>query len=63
MPSIPENVTNFQVFDDDQHILDFIANRDIFEAHILDEKNKEDHAWEEEQIMDLPSNKIPKGMI
>lgn len=30
VPSVPDNVTNFQVFEDDKHILDFITNTDVF---------------------------------
>ncbi|HEX4850606.1 MAG TPA: reverse transcriptase-like protein, partial [Puia sp.] len=63
IPSVLDNVTNLQVFDDDQHILDFISNKDVFDAQIIDENSIEDHVWEEDEILELPRNRIPKGMI
>lgn len=32
VPLVPNNVTNFQVFEDDKHILDFITNSDVFSS-------------------------------
>ena len=41
-PSIPDNVTHFQVFEDDQHILAFMANVGIFENQIVEEQDHDD---------------------
>lgn len=36
-PSIPENITNFQIFQDDQHTLEFIMCNDLFEGQEIDD--------------------------
>lgn len=35
-PSVLDNITSFQVFDDDKHILEFLTNSDVFVAQIID---------------------------
>ena len=55
-PSIPDNVTNWKVFDDDQQILDFLSSQDTFKGM---EINKVDH----EKSLSNPSNIIPKSVI
>lgn len=35
-PSIHDNLTNLHVFDDDQHILHFMANADVFKDASID---------------------------
>ena len=55
-PSIPDNVTNWKVFDDDQQILDFLSAQDTFEGMAID---KVDH----EKSLSDPSNIIPKSVI
>ena len=55
-PSIPDNVTNWKVFNDDQQILDFLSSQNTFEGMAID---KEDH---EKSLYD-PSNIIPKFVI
>ena len=35
-PSLPKNVTNFRVFDDYQHILEFLTNDDTFKDSMTD---------------------------
>ena len=40
-PYIPDNITNLHVFNDDQQILHFMANTDIFkDAEIDDDKHE-----------------------
>ena len=40
-PSIPDNVTNLRVFDDDQQIIDFLRNEEIFKDSVInDEKHQ-----------------------
>ncbi|MDO5304887.1 MAG: reverse transcriptase-like protein, partial [bacterium] len=36
-PSVPDNVTNWRVFDDDQQIVDFLHMKDTFQDVIIDE--------------------------
>ena len=37
-PSVPDNITNLRVFDDDQQILKFLMNDDIFKGAIIDDE-------------------------
>ena len=39
-PSVPDNVTNLRIFNDDQQILDFMLNTYIFQDVVIEE---EDH--------------------
>lgn len=43
-PFVPDNITNFRVFNDDQQILYFISNTDVFKDEIIEEDDviKED---------------------
>ena len=53
-PSVPDNITNLRVFDDDQQILECLMNNDTFKGAIIDD---EDHQ------ADLQNgNFIPKGV-
>ena len=36
-PSVPDNVTNMRVFDDDEQIIDFLTNEESFKESIIDE--------------------------
>lgn len=63
VPSIPDNVTNFQVFEDDKHILDFLTNTDVFLTQMIDEEDIEGAVFDPEGIVNLKTNTIPKGMI
>ena len=38
MPSIPDNITNLRVFDDDQQILECLMNNDTFKGSIIDDE-------------------------
>lgn len=67
-PAVPDNVRNFQVFDDDRHILTFLASSDVFERQISDESNKDQGDWnpkdcDTEGVLNLKNNSIPKGMV
>ena len=41
MPSIPDNVTSWKIFDDDVQILDFLTNQDTFKYFSIDEVKHE----------------------
>lgn len=62
MPSIPDNVTNLQLFEDDHHIKDFITNSRIFKAQIIDEVDPQEEGLEEGPKCSKRNN-IPKGTI
>ena len=52
MPSIPDNVTNLRVFDDDQQILEFLTNDETLKDSVIDD--------EEHQSNIQSGNFIPK---
>jgi hypothetical protein len=60
VPSVFENITNFQVFEDDKHILDFLASSRVFEAQVIDEGEQQQAQFEIDEIMNLRTNTIPK---
>ena len=53
-PSIPHNVTNLRVFDDDQQILEFLTNDENFKDSVIDD--------EEHQANIQSRNFMPKGV-
>ena len=53
-PSVPDNITNMRVFDDDQQILECLTNNDTFKGAIIDD--------EEHQAKLQYGNFIPKGV-
>jgi len=62
-PSVPDNITNFQVFEDDQHILNFLSSSDMFTAQIIDEEEVEPTEIDLEGVLNLKTNTIPRGMV
>ena len=54
--SIPDNVTNWKMFDDHHQILEFLSTQNTFEGMAIDEA---DH----EKSLSDPSNIIPKSVI
>jgi hypothetical protein len=71
-PSVPDNVKHWKVFEDDQEIEKFLKSiDDFFALHIDEDPDKEpDHHPREllnkvadHQIIQLPSNHIPRGLI
>ena len=63
VPSVLDNITNFQVFEDDKHILNFLTILRVFEAKVIDEGEKQQAQFEIDEIMNLRTNTIPKGML
>ena len=67
IPSIPDNITNFQIFQDDQHILKFIMCSFHFQGQEIDDtpddKPEDDELEVEDRILNLKTNTIPKGMV
>ena len=37
-PSVPDNVTNLRVFNDDQQILEFLTNEETFKDAVIDDE-------------------------
>ena len=66
-PSILDNITNFQVFQDDQHILKFIMCNGPFKVQDIDdtpdEKTENDELEDGDGIPNLKTNTIPRGMV
>ena len=52
--SVPDNVTNLRVFDDDQQILEFLTNEETFKDAVIDD--------EEHQVNIHNGNFMPKGV-
>ena len=73
VPSILDNITNFQVFQDDQHILEFVLSSQMFEGQIIDvepngdkekgDPNEEEETTDDDGIWNLKKNTIPRGMV
>lgn len=66
--AVLDNVQNFQVFDDDQHMLTFLASSNFFKGKIIDESDRDQGEWnpegcDMEGVMNLKSKNIPKGMV
>ena len=71
-PSVPDNVKHWKVFEDDQEIEKFLQSIDDFSAlHIDEDPHMEDdhhpkgflNEIVDHQIIQLPSNHIPRGLI
>ena len=58
-PPIPNNHTNWQVFDSDEQILSFLLEEDVF---FVSNQDKLKHHYDN-QIIRLKSNKLPKGLV
>ena len=46
-PSVPDNITNLRVFYDDQQILEFMLNTEVFKDVVIEEADH-DQALQEE---------------
>ena len=60
-PSIPDNVTNLRVYNDDQQVLDFMLNTNIFKDTVMEEEHH-DRTLQEE-LKNRKENPIPKGIV
>lgn len=38
-PSIPDNVSNFRVFEDDEYIINFLTSKDTFKDSAIDDSD------------------------
>jgi hypothetical protein len=70
-PSIPDNITNWRVFDDDQQIINFLHMEDTFQDVVIDENTHDENLHDFSVISDPRSaesssdmvNSIPKYVI
>ena len=60
-PSVPENVTNLRVFDDNQKVLDFMLNSEVFRDAIIEE-DEHDQVLQETRE-ERRENPMPKGIV
>jgi hypothetical protein len=58
-PFVLDNIGSWQVFEDDRHILNFLNCANEFTDHTIDEIQE----GEEVPMIQLKSNKIPKGLV
>ena len=75
MPTIPDNVMYWKVFEDDEHIESFLTWSDDFENIATDEEQKEVSSEEpqdesslvthivDKEILQLKNNSFPKGLV
>ena len=63
-PSIPNNITNWRVFEDDEQIINFLHSEDIFKGLVIDNKQHE-AILQASASEDNPeySNGMPKNII
>jgi ribonuclease HI len=70
-PSIPDNITNWRVFDDDQQIINFLHMEDTFQDVVIDESTHNENLCDFSVISDPRSaeissdlvNSIPKSVV
>lgn len=60
-PSISDNITNLRGFDDDQHIICFMVNADMFKYTMIDEDENEKAL--QDASSEITGNLIPKGEV
>ena len=70
-PSVPDNITNWIFFDDDQQIISFLHMEETFQGAVIDECTHEDNLRDFTVIPDPRSpeyssdmvNSIPKSVV
>jgi ribonuclease HI len=58
-PSIPDNITNWRVFDDDQQIINFLHMEETFQGAMIDEQTHEDNLRD---FTVIPNLKPPEAL-
>lgn len=61
--AIPDNITNWQIFEDDQQVKNFIKLKEEFESTQVDQQNMLVESKENSEVLQLKNNSIPKGLI
>jgi hypothetical protein len=68
-PSIPNNIVNWRVFDDDQQLINFLHLKDTFKDSIIDEgqhdllMNIDNYDSTEVENTTGPTNNIPRSVV
>jgi hypothetical protein len=68
-PSIPDNITSWRVFDNDQHIIRFLHLKDTFKDSVIDEGqhdlmvNSDAIDQAQQRIQSGSTNNIPKNVV
>ena len=60
-PFVPENITNLRVFDDDQQVLEFMLNTEVFKDAVIEEADHDQTLQEEQEK--CKENPMPKGIV
>ena len=64
MPSIPDNITNWRVFEDDEQIINFLHSEDTFKGSVIDDEQHEALVQASASKENTEhSNKMPKKSI
>jgi ribonuclease HI len=58
-PSVPDNITNWRVFDDDQQIINFLHMEETFQGAVIDEQTHDDNLRD---FTVIPNPKPPEAL-
>jgi ribonuclease HI len=58
-PSVPDNITNWRVFDDDQQIINFLHMEETFQGAVIDERTHDDNLHD---FTVIPNPKSPEAL-
>ena len=58
-PSVANNITNMRVFDNDEHIINFLTNNEVFQESVIDDEEYQENLHNEEATK---GNFMPKGV-
>ena len=66
-PSVPDNITNFRVFDDDEQIINFLASKDVFKDAAIDDQEHDerlqDKGTHKKSENQSKGNCVPKSVV
>jgi hypothetical protein len=61
-PYVPDNITNWRVFNHDEHIISFLTQEDTYKYLIIDE-NQQDSKINSLDCKAKPENIVPKSIV
>jgi hypothetical protein len=62
-PSVPDNITNWRVFDDDQQIISFLHMEETFQGTVIDECTHDENLHDFIVILDPRTPKSSSDMV
>jgi hypothetical protein len=62
-PSVPDNITNWRVFDDDQQIINFLHMEETFQGTVIDEQTHDDNLHDFTVIPNPKSSEALSDMV